>query len=150
NLAKAKPNLTISPSSTAIGAQIFRASERHAGSGWIGRYSRSGSSGCCICLRDFDRPAVGLDGRPREDAVDVDRRLVVAAVGSGVAADRDVRGAGGLLVEHDVTPWGDGVVEPDSELGDDVGAVSGLLDDRAQQVGGAAALDRGDAPAREA
>src|SRR5262249_31591193 len=102
NFAKAKPNLTISPRATAMGAQSFRASERHAGAGWIGRHSRSGSWGCCICSGNIDRPAVRLDGRSREDAVDVDRRLVVAPVGAGVPADGDVGGPRGLLVEHDV------------------------------------------------
>ena len=31
-----KPNLTIRPSTTAIGAQIFRATLFQPGSGWIG------------------------------------------------------------------------------------------------------------------
>src|SRR5262245_22032027 len=151
NFANAKPNLTIRPRRTASGAQIFRASERQPGSGWTGRYSRSGGSGWKdMLLGDIDRTAVGLDLGGRKDAVDVDGRLVVAAVGARVATDRDVGGATRLLVEHHVASRFHGVVQADPQLGDHVRTCAGSLDQVAEHVRGAAALDRGDASALEA
>ena len=99
---------------------------------------------------EVDAAAVGLHFRRREDAVDVDRGLVVAAVGARVPTDGDVRGVRCLLVEHHVAARLHHRVQADAELGDDVGALTGVRDQLAEHLRSAAAGDLDDTPGFEA
>ena len=76
--------------------------------------------------------------------------LVVAAVSAGVPPDGDVRGVRRLLVEHHVATRLHRRVQPDAELGDDVGALTGVRDHLAEHLRSAAAGDLDDTPCFEA
>ena len=89
---------------------------------------------------DDDRDAIEFDRRRHDQAVEVDVAFDEAAVLVGRIAEGDVDGPERLLGLGDLVADPGRRVEPDADLADVVG-VADLGHDRAQAVGGGAALD---------